>query len=73
MIRAGAALAGQTLRLDLHPSDLQRPRHMRALEWALSHNEERRVAVTYDELAVAERAEEPDLTPMPRTPKLRAS
>jgi uncharacterized protein len=54
LIRAGAALAGATLRLDLHPSDLQRARHMLALEWVLGHTARRRDAVTYDELAAAE-------------------
>jgi predicted deacetylase len=54
LIRAGAALAGSTLRLDLHPSDLRHPRHMLALEWVLSHAAGRRDAVTYDELAAAE-------------------
>ncbi len=52
-IRAGALLAGQTLRLDLHPSDLQHPRQVRALEWALTRSARRRTAVTYDELASA--------------------
>jgi predicted deacetylase len=50
-IRTGALLAGRTLRLDLHPSDLQHPRQVRALEWALDRSTRRRTAVTYDELA----------------------
>ncbi len=54
LIRAGAALAGSTLRLDLHPSDLRHPRHMLALESVLGHAAGRRDAVTYDELAAAE-------------------
>jgi predicted deacetylase len=50
LVRAGAMIAGPVLRLDLHPADLDRTRHMLALEWVLrrSHG---RVAVTYDELA----------------------
>jgi predicted deacetylase len=73
LIRAGAALAGEALRLDLHPCDLQRPRHMLALEWALGRAARRRIAVTYDELATAERLEEISLPRTPRTPRLRAS
>jgi predicted deacetylase len=52
-IRAGALLARRTLRLDLHPSDLQHPRRVRTLEWALTRAAQRRTAVTYDELASA--------------------
>jgi predicted deacetylase len=50
LIRAGGMLAGETLRLDLHPADLQHPRHMIALEWVLAHTARRRDAITYDEL-----------------------
>jgi predicted deacetylase len=50
LVRAGTALAGSALRLDLHPSDLEHPRHVLALEWALAHARDRRTAVTYDEL-----------------------
>jgi predicted deacetylase len=50
-IRAGALLCGETLRLDLHPDDLEHPRHMMALEWVLSRAHARRQAITYDELA----------------------
>jgi predicted deacetylase len=53
-VRAGALLAGRTLRLDLHPAYLDHPRHMLALEWALGHTARRRLAVTYDELAGTE-------------------
>ena len=53
LIRAGGLLCGNTLRLDLHPSDLQHPRHMLALEWVLQRAGGRREAITYDELAVA--------------------
>jgi len=72
LIRAGAALAGGTLRIDLHPSDLDHPRHMLALEWALAHAAQRRTAVTYDELASA-RAQELSLPYSPSAPQLRAS
>jgi len=53
LIRAGGLLCGNTLRLDLHPSDLQHPRHMLALEWVLQRAGGRREAITYDELAAA--------------------
>jgi len=45
-IRAGARLCGATLRLDLHPDDLEHPRQMLAFEQVLG----RRRAITYDEL-----------------------
>jgi predicted deacetylase len=54
LIRAGGVCAGRTLRLDLHPADLEHPRHTLALEWVLQHAARRRAAVTYDELANAE-------------------
>lgn len=50
LMRVGSLLSGHTLRLDLHPSDLQHPRHMMALEWVLSRSGRRREAITYDEL-----------------------
>jgi predicted deacetylase len=50
LLRAGAALAGQTLRLDLHPADLDHPRHVIALERVL-RGSHRRTAVTLDQLA----------------------
>jgi predicted deacetylase len=50
IIRAGSLLCGNTLRLDLHPADLQHPRHMLALEWVLHRAGRRREAITYDEL-----------------------
>jgi Uncharacterized protein conserved in bacteria (DUF2334) len=53
LIRAGSLLQGTTLRLDLHPSDLERPRHMLALERVLSRTGRRRTAITYDELAAS--------------------
>lgn len=51
LMRAGALLSGATLRLDLHPADLDDPRHMLALEWVLQHTAANRRAVTYEELA----------------------
>ncbi len=53
LIRAGGVLCGNTLRLDLHPSDLQHPRHMSALEWVLGRSGRARQAITYDELIAA--------------------
>jgi predicted deacetylase len=50
LIRAGGLIGGRTLRVDLHPADLQRPRQMIALEWVLSRAGGRREAITYDEL-----------------------
>ena len=50
LLRAGAMLPFSTLRLDLHPADLSRPRHMMALERVLERAHSRR-AVTYRELA----------------------
>jgi len=52
LLRAGAMLPVSTLRLDLHPADLSRPRHMMALERVLERAHARR-AVTYQELAGA--------------------
>jgi predicted deacetylase len=54
LIRAGGVLSGETLRLDLHPTDLQHPRHMLALEWVLGRVGHRRDAITYDELLAAQ-------------------
>jgi predicted deacetylase len=53
LIRAGSLLSGHTLRLDVHPSDLEHPRHMLALEWVLQRSGRRRQAITYDELLAA--------------------
>jgi predicted deacetylase len=50
LVRAGAALAGDVMRLDLHPADLDHPAHIGALEGVL-RRARRRVAVTYDDLA----------------------
>jgi predicted deacetylase len=60
LIRTATALAGGTLRLDLHPSDLQRMRHMPALERAIAHTARHRSAVTYDQLAAAQAARRSD-------------
>jgi predicted deacetylase len=51
LLRAGALMSGATLRLDLHPADLDDPRHMLALEWVLKRTATHRKAVTYEELA----------------------
>jgi hypothetical protein len=48
-VRAGAFAAGRLLRLDLHPADFDRPRHVLALESVL-RGAGRRAAVTYDDL-----------------------
>jgi predicted deacetylase len=53
LMRAATLLAGETLRLDLHPRDLAAPSHMLALEWVLRHASPRRQPVTYDDLATA--------------------
>jgi predicted deacetylase len=53
LLRAGALLSGATLRLDLHPSDLDDPNHMLALEWVLKRSTRTREAVTYEQLALA--------------------
>jgi hypothetical protein len=43
-------LAGPLLRVDVHPGDLERPRHVRAIERTLRHAAGR-TAVTYDDLS----------------------
>jgi hypothetical protein len=50
-VRLGSLLPMSTLRLDLHPADLQHPRHMMALERVLQRTASRRTAITYQELA----------------------
>jgi hypothetical protein len=50
LIRNGGLFAGRTLRIDLHPAALERPREMLALEWVLGRRSRRRVAVTYEDL-----------------------
>lgn len=52
LLRAGALVSGATLRLDLHPSDLDHPNHMLALEWVLQRAASTREAVTYEQLAL---------------------
>jgi len=51
LLRAATLLAGDTLRLDLHPSDLALPSHMLTLDWVLRRSLQNRRPVTYDELA----------------------
>ncbi len=53
-LRGGARVAGEVLRLDLHPSDLDHPAHIGAVESVLLRAH-RRQAVTYDDLAAAGR------------------
>ena len=50
VVRAGATLSSQLLRLDLHPADLDHPRHVAAVERVLERARDR-VAVTYDDLS----------------------
>jgi predicted deacetylase len=50
LIRAGSLLGGNTIRLDLHPSDVQHTRYMMALERAFTRTEHQHEAITYDEL-----------------------
>ena len=51
-MRGGALLAGDLLRLDVHPADLDHPRHIGAVEGVLKRARRRvREAVTYDDLA----------------------
>jgi predicted deacetylase len=58
LIRTGSLLCGGgTLRLDLHPGDLQHPRHMLALEWALGRSAYSRQAVTFEEMVCAEHSQ----------------
>jgi predicted deacetylase len=51
LLRVGALASGTTLRLDLHPSDLDHAGHMLALEWVLKRAGSTREAVTYEQLA----------------------
>jgi predicted deacetylase len=52
LVRAGALGAGKVLRLDLHPADLDHPRHIGAVEGVLKRARRHvREAVTYDDLA----------------------
>jgi predicted deacetylase len=63
LLRAGALVSGATLRLDLHPSDLDHPNHMLALEWVLQRSACTREAVTYEQLAGA--VKQPSALPQP--------
>jgi predicted deacetylase len=65
LVRLGSRLAGETLRLDLHPDDLERPRHILALESLLRRAGAERTAITYEELALAG-IQTPRLTPPAR-------
>jgi uncharacterized protein len=60
LIRAGSLVCGQNLRLDLHPADLQHPRHMLALEWILARAGHRREAITFEEIVSAWRVDSPE-------------
>jgi hypothetical protein len=53
LIRVGSLICGDTMRLDLHPRDLEHPRQMAALERALGRARTRRRAITYDELVAS--------------------
>jgi predicted deacetylase len=53
LLRAGSHLPASTLRLDLHPADLEHPRHIMALERVLGRVAASRRAITYQELAGA--------------------
>ncbi len=57
LIRAGGLFCGETLRLDLHPADLQHPRHMLAFEWVLGRSARSRQAITFEEMVSAWRPE----------------
>jgi predicted deacetylase len=67
LLRAGALLSGGTLRLDLHPADLDHPRHMLALEWVLGRCAGSREAVTYEQLALTSVVSEPEQVGTPNT------
>jgi predicted deacetylase len=65
LIRVGSLICGHTMRVDLHPSDLQHPRHMLALEWILHRAGHRREAITYDELLTSPVHDTPALSNPP--------
>jgi len=56
LLRVGSLLPTDTLRLDLHQSDLEHPHRMMALERVLQRSAPSRTAVTYEELAGREPA-----------------
>jgi predicted deacetylase len=66
VVRLGARLSGDLLRLDLHPADLDHPRCVAAVERVLRGAKDR-CAVTYDELAAASTMSQIAL-PAPTTP-----
>ncbi len=49
LIRTGSLLCADTLRIDLHPADLQHPRHMLAIEWVMGRSSRRREAITFED------------------------
>jgi predicted deacetylase len=66
LLRGGSLLPTSSLRLDLHPADLQDPRHMMALEWVLARSAGHRTAITYSELAGIGRPKvQPEAQPLP--------
>ena len=73
LIRAGARLCGDTLRLDLHPADLQHPQHMLALEHVLHRAGGRREAITYDQLLAADSRAGRTASAMARRPRVPAN
>jgi predicted deacetylase len=53
LLAVAGRLAGQTLRIDVHPLDLASPRHMLALEDVIRRAAAGRTCVTFDDLAAA--------------------
>jgi predicted deacetylase len=56
VIRAGARVSGDTLRVDVHPTTLQHPRQVRALESVLAREGRRRESLTLGELPARRRS-----------------
>lgn len=50
LLQAAGRVAGQTLRIDLHPGYLDSPTHMLALEKVIRRARAQRTCVTYDDL-----------------------
>jgi predicted deacetylase len=75
LIRAAGLAGGRTMRVDLHPSDLQHPQQMIALEWVLGRAGRRRVAITYDQLSIERPGSRPALarTGVGRHPRVGSS
>lgn len=67
LLRAGALVSGTTLCLDLHPADLDHPRHMLALEWVLTRSHGTREAVTCEQMALTSAAPEIEQGASPNT------